>query len=109
MPSPCWLARLTVPMMVGAALVTSSAIAVANATDDAYLARLRTLGFAWPAEDDPDIIRVAHAICVDRLNLLDAQTRIARDIHSTLDSRKALRSGQVTSMVSLAESTYCPS
>jgi hypothetical protein len=107
MPSPCWLARLTVPMMVGAALVTSSAIAVADATDDAYLARLRTLGFAWPAEDDPDIIRVAHAICVDRLNHWTPDA-IARDIHSTLDP-KGVTFGQVTSMVSLAESTYCPS
>ena len=39
MPSPRWLARLTIPMMAGAALVSSTAIATANTpADDAYLA-----------------------------------------------------------------------
>jgi hypothetical protein len=45
MPSPRWLARLTVPMMVGAALVTNAAIATADPTNDAYLAQLRAVGF----------------------------------------------------------------
>jgi hypothetical protein len=37
MPSPRWLAGLAVPMMVGAALVTNSAIATADPTNDANL------------------------------------------------------------------------
>jgi hypothetical protein len=93
-------------MMVGAALATNAAIAAADATDDAYLSQLRALGFTWPAGDDADIIRVAHAICVDRLNHWTPDA-IAQDVHSSLDP-KGITFGQVTSMVSLAESTYCP-
>ena len=52
MPSPRWLARLTIPMVAGAALVTSAAIATADATDDAYLAQLRALGLTWPPDRD---------------------------------------------------------
>jgi len=48
MPSPRWLARLTVPMMVGAALFTSAAIATADPVNDGYLAQLRAIGFTWP-------------------------------------------------------------
>ncbi len=65
MPSPRWLARLIVPMMVGAALVTSAAIAAADATDDAYLAQLRALGLTWPPDRDQAVIAVAHLICYD--------------------------------------------
>jgi len=106
MPSPRWLARLTVPMIVGAALVANATIAVADATDDAYLAQLRNLGFAWPAGEDADIVRVGHAICVDRMNGWRPDM-IARDVHANLDP-KGVTFGQVTSLVSLAESTYCP-
>jgi hypothetical protein len=107
MPSLRWLARLTILMMVGAVLVATAAIAAADATDDTYLAQLRALGFTWPAGEDADIIRVGHAICVDRLNHWTPD-RIAQDVHANLDS-KGVTFGQVTSMVSLAESTYCPS
>ena len=48
MPSPRWLARLAVPMMLGAALITGAASAGASPTDDAYLAQLRGFGFTWP-------------------------------------------------------------
>ena len=48
MPSPRWLARLTIPMMAGAALVSSAAIATATPADDAYLAQLRAVGLTWP-------------------------------------------------------------
>lgn len=37
MPSPRWLATLTIPAMVGAALVTSAATATADPVDDGYL------------------------------------------------------------------------
>ena len=48
MPSPRWLAMLTVPMMAGAALITNAAISSADPTNDAYLAQLRAVGFTWP-------------------------------------------------------------
>ena len=63
MPSPRWLARLTIPMIVGAALITSAAIATADATNDAYLAQLRAAGFTWPPDHDEAIIGMAHLIC----------------------------------------------
>jgi hypothetical protein len=106
MPSPRWLARLSIPMMVGAALVTSTAIAVADATDDTFLTKMHTLGFTWPAGDDSDIVAMGHQICADRMagKTPDA---IAADIHSTLGA-KGITFADVTSMVSAAESTYCP-
>ena len=93
--------------MVGAVLVRPLRLRLPTATDDAYLAQLRALGFTWPAGEDTDIIRVGHAIYVDRLNHWTPD-RIAQDVHANLDS-KGVTFGQVTSMVSLAESTYCPS
>lgn len=106
MHSPRWLARLSIPMMVGAALLTSTAIAVADATDDTFLSKMHTLGFTWPAGDDSDIVAVGHQICADRMagKTPDA---IAADIHSTLGA-KGISFADVTSMVSAAESTYCP-
>ena len=67
MPSRRWLARLSIPMMVGSALVTSTAVAVADATDDTVLDKMHTLGFAWPAGDDSDIVAMGHQICADRM------------------------------------------
>ena len=106
MPSRRWLARLSIPMMVGAALVTSTAIAVADATDDTFIAKMHTLGFTWPTGDDADIVAMGHQICADRMagKTPDA---IAADIHSTLGA-KGITFADVTSMVSAAESTYCP-
>jgi hypothetical protein len=106
MPSPTWLARLSIPLMVGAALVTSTAVAVADATDDTFLGKMHTLGFTWPAGDDSDIVAMGHQICADRMagKTPDA---IATDIHSTLGA-KGITFADVTSMVSAAESTYCP-
>jgi hypothetical protein len=46
-------------MMVGAALVTGTAVAVADATDDTFLGKMPTLGFTWPAGDDSDIVAMA--------------------------------------------------
>jgi hypothetical protein len=93
-------------MMVGAALVTSTAIAVADTTDDAFIGQMHKLGFTWPAGDDSDIIAMGHQICADRMagRTPDAT---AQDIHSTLGA-KGITFADVTSIVSAAESTYCP-
>ena len=106
MPSPCRLARLTVPMMAGAALVTSAAIATADATDDAYLAQLRALGLTWPPDRDENINAVAHLICYDH-KWGYTPDAIANDVHTSLGS-SGVTIGDATSMVNLAESTYCP-
>jgi hypothetical protein len=106
MPSPRWLARLTLPMIAGAALITSAAIATADPTNDAYLAQLRALGFNFPPNRDEAVIAVAHLICYDRSWGLTPDA-IANDVHAVLGPR-GVTFGDVTSMVSLAESTYCP-
>jgi hypothetical protein len=106
MSSRRWLLRLAVPVMVGAALTSTSAIALADATDDTFLAKMHTLGFTWPAGDDSDIISMGHAICADR-TAGKTPDAIASDIHSTLGA-KGITFADVTSMVSAAESTYCP-
>ena len=59
MPSLRWLARLTIPMMAGAALVSSAAIATANPADHAYLAKLRAVGLTWPPKTE-EAIAVGH-------------------------------------------------
>jgi hypothetical protein len=104
--APRWLAKLTIPVMVGAALTAGTGIALADATDDTFLAKMHTLGFTWPSGDDSDIVAMGHQICADRMagKTPDA---IASDIHSTLGP-KGITFADVTSMVSAAESTYCP-
>ena len=106
MPSPRWLARLAVPMMVGAALVTNAGIATADPADDAYLAQLRASGFTWPPDHDEALIGMAHLIC-DDLGWSWTYDQIAQDVHATLDPRN-ITFGDVHSMVTLAHSTYCP-
>src|SRR5271165_1614939 len=106
MLSPRWLARLTVPIMAGAALVTGSAIATADPTSDAYLDQLRGLGFTWPPGHEEALIGMALLICED-LNSGFTRDRVAQDIHSNLDGR-GIHYGQVEAMVHLAHSTYCP-
>lgn len=101
-----WLVRIAAPVMVGAALSTSTAIAFADATDDAFLGQMHKLGFTWPAGDDSDIIAMGHQICADR-NAGKTPDQIATDIHSTLGP-KGITFADVTSMVSAAESNYCP-
>ncbi|BBX61683.1 hypothetical protein MSAS_08570 [Mycobacterium saskatchewanense] len=103
---PRWLAKLAVPVMIGAALSASTAIALADATDDAFIAQMQKLGFTWPAGDDSDIIAMGHQICADR-NGGKTPDQIATDIHSTLGP-KGITFADVTSMVSAAESNYCP-
>ncbi|CAM4471359.1 hypothetical protein MB901379_02708 [Mycobacterium basiliense] len=106
MPSRRWLATLAIPVAVGAALVSGTVVAAADATDDTFLSQMRSLGFTWPAGDDSDIVAMGHQICADRMagKTPDA---IAQDIHTTLGA-KGITFADVTSMVSAAESTYCP-
>ena len=106
MPSPRWLARLTIPMVAGAALFTSAAIATADPTNDGYLAQLRAAGFTWPPDHDPALIGMAQIIC-DDLGWGWTPDRIAQDVHAELDQR-GVNYGQVAGMVNLAHSTYCP-
>jgi hypothetical protein len=104
--APRWLAKLIIPVMVGAALTSGTAIAMADSTDDAYLSKLKNLGFTWNSGADADMVAMGHGICSDRLagKTPDA---IAADLHSSLVS-KGYSFADLTGMVSAAESTYCP-
>jgi hypothetical protein len=106
MPSPRWLAALTVPVMVGATLVTNAAIAAADPINDAYLAQLRGIGITWPPGHDEALIGMAHLIC-DDLGWGWTPQQIANQVHANLDPA-GITLGDVGSMVNLARSTYCP-
>jgi hypothetical protein len=107
MTSPRWLARLAVPVMAGAALFGSTAVASADPQDDAYLAQLRGMGFTWAPEHDEGMISLAHHICFDRWFVKMSPDRIARDVHAVIGPQ-GLSFGDVTNMVNAAEATYCP-
>ena len=106
MSSHRWLTKLTIPVIIGAALTTGTAVATADSTDDTYLSKLKNLGFTWQQGADSDIIGMGHGICSDRLagKTPDA---IAADLHSQL-SAKGYSFADITGMVSAAESVYCP-
>ena len=106
MPSPRWLARLTIPMMAGAALVSSAAIATANPDDDAYLAQLRGIGITWPPGHDEALIGMAHLIC-DDLGWGWTPQQIANHVHGNLDPDN-ISIHDVGAMVNIAHQTYCP-
>jgi hypothetical protein len=106
MPSPRWLARLTIPMMAGAALVGSAAVATASPADDAYLGQLRAVGLTWPPNTDEAMIGMAHLICYDLTWGWQPQ-QIADDIHAHLDA-KGVTLLDVGTMVNAAHSIYCP-
>jgi hypothetical protein len=106
MPSPRWLARLTIPMMAGAALVSSAAIATANPDDDAYLAQLRAAGLTWPPNTDDALIAVAQDLCYDVESDWTPQ-QIADDLHAELNKR-GVTLLDVGSLVNAAHRTYCP-
>lgn len=72
--------------MVGAALTASTAIASADSTDDAYLAKLHNLGFTWPSSSDSDMIGLGHAVCSDRM-AGKTPDEIAADLHSGMSSK----------------------
>jgi Protein of unknown function (DUF732) len=107
MPSPRWLAVLAIPMMAGAALASSAAIANANTpADDAYLAKLRAVGLTWPPNSEEALIGEAHLICYDLTWGWQPQT-IADDIHAHLNAR-GVTLLDVGTMVDAAHSIYCP-
>ena len=106
MPTPRWLARLTVPIVVGASLVSSPGIASADPVNDGYLAQLRAAGLNWPPEHDAAMIGMAQLIC-DDLGWGWTPDHIAQDVHANLDPR-GISIGDVGSMVGLAHRTYCP-
>jgi hypothetical protein len=106
MPSPRWVARLTIPFAAGAALITSAPVALADPVNDTYLAQLRALGFTWPPDHDGALIGMALLIC-DDLGWGWRPDEIAQHVHANLDPRK-VGFGDITSMVALAHSTYCP-
>jgi len=106
MPSPRWLARFTIPVLAGAALLGSAPMATANPEDDAYLAKLRAVGLDWPPNSDQAVIGVAHLVCYD-LTWGWAPQQIADDIHATM-APKGMSLLDVGSIVNAAHSTYCP-
>ena len=106
MPSPRWLARLTIPIIAGAALFTSAATATADPTADAYLAQLRGAGLTWPDGHEGALIGMALLIC-DDLGWGWTPQQIANHVHANLDPTGTTL-GDVGSMVNLARSTYCP-
>jgi hypothetical protein len=104
-----WLARLAIPVVAGAALVSSAAIATADPSDGAYLAQLRAQGFTWPPDQGHDaaMIELARHICFDRWFVGLSPDRIAQDVHAVMGDQ-GLSFGDVTAMVNTAEATYCP-
>jgi hypothetical protein len=107
MPSLRWTVRLAIPVMAGAALVSSAAIATATSPqDDAYLAQLHAVGLTWPPNSEEALIGEAHLICYD-LSWGWAGQVIADDIHDHLNKR-GVTLGDVGTMVDAAHKIYCP-
>jgi hypothetical protein len=101
------MARLAVPVMAGAVLVSSGAVATATtAQDDAYLARLRAVGLTWPPNTEEALIGEAHLICYD-LSWDWQPQQIADDIHDHLNKR-GVTLQDVGTMVNAAHAIYCP-
>ena len=106
MPIPDWLAALTIPIIASAAMVSTTATASANPTDDAYLKELRDAGLTWPNGDDDALIGMAYLICNDLESNWTPQ-HIANSIHANLDPDN-IHVHDVGAMVNIAHATYCP-
>jgi hypothetical protein len=107
MSSPRWLVRLTIPVMAGAALAASAAVATATPPQDAaYLAKLSAVGLTWPPNADEALIGEAHLICYDLTWGWQPQ-QIADDIHDHLNKR-GVTLLDVGTMVDAAHKIYCP-
>jgi hypothetical protein len=106
MPSPRWLAGLTIPVMAGAALVACAPVATASPQDDAYFAQLHAAGFTWPPKTEEALIGEAHLVCYD-LTWGWSPQQIADEIHANLDAKGVtlLDAGTLTNA---AHSAYCP-
>lgn len=103
---PRLLTATTIPAMIGAALTLGTASASAESTDDAFIAQMHKLGFTWQAEDEAELIAAGHRICAAR-GVGRTPDAIAQDIHAFVGSED-ITFADVTSMVSAAESNYCP-
>src|SRR5580693_2513571 len=106
MPAPRWLVGLAIPMMAGAALVSSAAIATANPQDDAYLAKLTAVGLTWPPNSEEALIGEAHLICYDLGWGWQPQTT-ADDIYDHLNMRGCTLLF-VGILVDATHGIYCP-
>ena len=106
MTSPRWLASLAIPMIAGAALVASPAIATADPRDDAYLDQLRGAGLSWPDGHQDALIGTAYLIC-DDLGWGWTPQQIANNVHANLDPDN-IHVHDVGSMVNIARAVYCP-
>jgi Protein of unknown function (DUF732) len=106
MTPPRWLARLTIPMIAGAALVASAAIASADPRDDAYLDQLRGAGLTWPEGHEEALIGTAYLVC-DDIGWGWTPQHIANSIHANLD-QDGISVHDVGSLVNIARATYCP-
>jgi hypothetical protein len=103
MPSSRWLA---VPLIAGAALIATTAVANATPADDLYLSKLRAVGLTWPPNSEEALIGEAHLICYD-LTWGWAPQTIADDIHAHMNAR-GVTLLDVGTMVNAAHSVYCP-
>ena len=106
MPSSRWLTRLLIPVMAGAALVASPAIATADPVNDGYLAQLRGAGLTWPPGHEDSLIGMAYLIC-DDLGWGWTPQAIANQVHANLDPEH-IGIHDVGAMVNIAHATYCP-
>jgi hypothetical protein len=105
--SPRRLGKLTIPVIIAAATITTStAIAAADATDDAFIAKMHSLGVTWPQGEDSIAVAMGHAICADR-NAGNTPDQVASEVHKSLNG-KGFTYQDATAIVSAAESTYCP-
>ncbi len=107
MVSPRWLARVTMPVVVGAVLVANAAVSGAiTPHDQDFLNKMRGLGFVWPPQEDADVVNMGHQICIDRWNGASPDG-LAQDIHNTLGP-KGVEFSDATAMINLAEQMFCP-
>jgi hypothetical protein len=106
MSPPRWLASLIIPIIAGAALVSSAAIATANPDDDAYLAQLRAVGLTWPPGTEHALIGEAHLICYD-LTWGWTPQQIADEMHANLRDKGVTLLDDGT-VVNAAHNIYCP-
>lgn len=89
-----------------AASTLSTAVASANADDDAYLAQLRSVGLTWPPSSAHALIGEAHLVCSD-LEWGWQPQQIADDIHDHLNKR-GVTLLDVGTLVNAAHNIYCP-
>jgi hypothetical protein len=116
-PGPLrWLARLTIPMMAGVALVSSTAIAsanpgstaiaTANPHESAYFTQLRAVGLHWPSGSDGALIEDAQYVCHELTRGWTPQ-QIANGLHARFD-KKSVTLLDVGTLVNAAHNIYCP-